>query len=74
VSSLILISLVDLPVAFLAFFWGLRVAEALRFPGRVLDAPTLAPADVSFADSPLGDRAKTGIAKIGISPSNLGMG
>jgi hypothetical protein len=40
-----LIPLVDLPVAFLAFFYGVRMAVALRFPARVFEAPTPAPGD-----------------------------
>jgi hypothetical protein len=43
---------------------------ALRFPARFFNTPTLAPADGSVADSPLGYRAKTGIAGKGMSPSN----
>jgi hypothetical protein len=46
----------------------------LHFHARVFNAPTLAPADESLANSPLGDRAETGNAGIGMSPSNLGMG
>jgi hypothetical protein len=70
---LILIMLADLPVAFSAFFWGVGLAVALCFSARIFDTPALAPADGSLADSQLGDRAETGFAGIGMSPSNLGM-
>jgi hypothetical protein len=72
-GSLILILLVDLTVVFLAFFYGVRVAVAFHFPTRVIDAPALARADGSLANSPLGDQAETGIARIRMSPSNPGM-
>jgi hypothetical protein len=68
VDSLILISLVDLPMVLLAFFGGVRIIGALCFPARVFDAPTLALAIGSIDNSPPGDRAKTGIVGIGISP------
>jgi hypothetical protein len=70
-GSLILIPLVDLPAA---FFWGVRVAVALRFPDWVFHAPALYPPDKSFADSLLGDQVEAGIARIGMSPSNPGKG
>jgi hypothetical protein len=73
-GSFILIPLADFPVAFLAFFWGVGLTIALRFPAQVLDTPALALADGSLAGLPLGDRADTGIVGIGMSPSNPGLG
>jgi hypothetical protein len=74
VGSLILIPLFDLPVVFLAFFDGVSITGALRFPTRVIDPPALASVVGLLADSPLGGRAETVIVGIGISPSNPGMG
>jgi hypothetical protein len=73
-GSFILILLANLPMAFLVFFWGVELIATLHFPARVFDAPTLVPADGSLAGSPLGDRTEIGIVRIGMSPSNLGMG
>jgi hypothetical protein len=64
VGSLILILPVDLPAAFLVFFWGVGVATILRFPAWVFDALALAPADW----------VETRILGIGMSPSNPGIG
>jgi hypothetical protein len=72
-GSLILILLVDLPVVFLAFFGGVGITGVSCFPTRV-DAPALAPAVGSLADSSLRDQTETGITGIGISPSKSGMG
>jgi hypothetical protein len=69
-----LILLEDFPVAFLFFFRGVALVVTFRLPTRILEALTLAPAGGSLADSPLGDWAKTGMAGIGMSPSNLGIG
>jgi hypothetical protein len=74
VGSLILIPLFDLPVVFLAFFDGVSITGALRFPTRVFDPPALASVVGLLADSLLGGRAETVIVGIGISPSNPGMG
>jgi hypothetical protein len=73
-SSLILIPLEDFLVAFLAFFWGGRLAVAFRLLARVFDAPSLDPVEGSSMASPLGERAETGIAKIGMLPSKPGLG
>jgi hypothetical protein len=53
-------------------FWG--VVVAFRLLARVFDAPTLASAEGSSMASPLGGRAETGIAGIGMSPSKPGIG
>jgi hypothetical protein len=74
VGSLILIPLEDFPVAFFTFFRGVRLAVAFHLPARVLEALALALTDGSLVDSPPGHRAKIGIAGIGMSPSNPGMG
>jgi hypothetical protein len=74
VGSLILIPLEDFPAAFLAFFWGVGLAVAFCLPTWVLEASTLAPVDGSLVDSPLGDRAKTRMARIRMSPSNPEIG
>jgi hypothetical protein len=50
------------------------LTAALCFPTRVLDTPVLASADRSLVDSPFEDRAETAIVRIGMSPSNTGMG
>jgi hypothetical protein len=69
-GSLIFMPLEDLPVTFLVFFWGVRVAVAFHLPIRVFDAP----ADGFPADLPHGDWAGTRITRMGVSPSNTGMG
>jgi hypothetical protein len=74
VGSLILIPLEDLPVAFLAFFWGVGLTVAFRLLARVFDAPTLDPAEWSSMALPPREWVKTRIAKIGMSPSKPGMG
>jgi hypothetical protein len=62
---LILIPLADLLMAILAFFWEVRLTVTLRFPTRVFDAPALALADGSLADSPLRDRVRLGSRELG---------
>jgi hypothetical protein len=71
---LILIPLEDFLVAFLAFFWGVRLAVAFRLPARVFEASELALTNRSLADSPPGDLAKFGMARIRMSPSNPRIG
>jgi hypothetical protein len=71
---LILIPLVDLPMAPLVFFEGGGVVAALHLPARVLEDPTPGPAVESSADSPLGVRTEIGMARIRISPSKSRMG
>jgi hypothetical protein len=71
---LILIPLEDFPVAFLVFFWGVRLAAAFHLPVQVFEAPPLALADGSLEGSPLGDRVEIGMARIGMSPSNPRIG
>jgi hypothetical protein len=71
---LILILLEDFPATFLFFFLGVGLVVAFRLPARVLEAWTLALTDGSLANSLLGDHAKIGMAGIGMSPSNLGIG
>jgi hypothetical protein len=73
-GSLILIPLEDFPVAFLVFFWGVRLVAAFRLPVRVFEAPPLALADGSLEGSPLGDWVEIGMARIGMSPSNPRIG
>jgi hypothetical protein len=73
-GSLILIQLEDLPIAFLAFFWVIRLAVAFRLLARVLDAPTLDPVEGSSMASPPGEQVMMGIAIIGMSTSKPGMG
>jgi hypothetical protein len=43
-------------------------------PDRVLDVLPLAPVEGLLPTSPLGGSTETGMARIGISPSKLGMG
>jgi hypothetical protein len=71
---LILIPLEDLPVAFLAFCWGVRLAVAFQLLARVFEAPALDLVEGSSMASPLGGRAEIGIAGIGMSSSKPGMG
>jgi hypothetical protein len=73
-GSLILIQLEDLPIAFLAFFWVIRLEVAFHLLARVLDAPTLDPVEGSSMASPPGEQVMTRIAVIGMSTSKPGMG
>jgi hypothetical protein len=50
-GSLILIPLEDFLMAFLAFFLGVGLAVTFHLPAQVFEAPTLALADGSLADS-----------------------
>jgi hypothetical protein len=69
-GSLILICLhPSLPSSGVSKWWW-----PCAFPHRVFEAPTLALCDGSLADSSLGHRVEIGIARIGMSPSNLRMG
>jgi hypothetical protein len=47
---------------------------AFRLPAQANGVPTLASVEGLLSASPLGDWAETGIARIGMSPSKLGMG
>jgi hypothetical protein len=47
---------------------------AFRLLARVFEALALAPSKGSLTDSSLGGRAKTGMVRIGTSPSKPGMG
>jgi hypothetical protein len=58
----------------LGFLLGVGLAIALCFPTRVLGTLALASTYGSLTNSLLGHRAEIGIARIGMSPSNPGMG
>jgi hypothetical protein len=73
-GSLILIPLEDFPVAFLAFFYGVRLVVAFRLLARVFNVPALDPVEGPSMASLPGGRAKMGIVEIVISPSKPGMG
>jgi hypothetical protein len=64
----------DLPVVFLAFFWGVGFLAAFQLPTWVFEALALAPAEGSLVGSLPGERAKTRTAEIGMSSSKLGTG
>jgi hypothetical protein len=71
---LILIPLEDLPVTFLAFFWGVGLAAAFYLLDQVFEALALALVEGSLVGSSLGDQAKTGMTGIEMSPSKSGAG
>jgi hypothetical protein len=71
---LILMTLEDLLIAFLAFFLGVGLAVAFHLLARVLDAPALDAVEGSSMALPPGERAEMGMAEIGMSPLKLGMG
>jgi hypothetical protein len=68
-GSLILILPVDLHVVFLAFFWGAGLVVAFFLPTRVFKELALALVEGSLVGSSPGGRAKTGMARIRMSPS-----
>jgi hypothetical protein len=73
-----LIPLEDLPVAFLAFFWGVGSAVAFYLPARVFEALALALAlalvEGSLTDSSPRGRVKIRMTGIRMSPLMLGIG
>jgi hypothetical protein len=61
-------------VMFLAFLEGFRLIGAFRLQGRVLEALALELVEGSLVDSAQGSWVEIGMAGIGMSPSNLGIG
>jgi hypothetical protein len=74
VSSLILIPPIDLPAAFLAFFWGVGLPIAFCYPARVFKALAMELAEGLLTDSSLEGQVESGMIEIGTSPSKPGMG
>jgi hypothetical protein len=60
--------------AFLAFFGWLGAMGAFLLLARVCEAPVPDPVEAPWEDLIPGSRAETGMAGIGMSPSNPGMG
>jgi hypothetical protein len=58
----------------MAFFWELWSIEAFCLLARVCEALAPDPVEGPWEDSTLGLQAEIGVAWIGISPSNPGMG
>jgi hypothetical protein len=70
----ILIPPKGLPAAFLAFLGGFGSIGIFRLQARVHEALVLHLVEGSLVDSVPGSRAEIGMAEIGMSPSNPGMG
>jgi hypothetical protein len=62
------------PSNLLGLFRGIWVDRRFRLQARVLGVLALEPVGGSLKDSTPGSRAKIGMARIGTSPSNPGMG
>jgi hypothetical protein len=71
-GSFILIPPVDLPMVFLAFFWGVGLAVAFYLIARVFRALASALAEGLIINSSPRGQAKTRIAGTEISPSKPG--
>jgi hypothetical protein len=62
------------PAIFLAFLGGFRSIGAFCLQAQVLEALTLDPVEGPSEDSVPGSQAEIGMAGIGMSSSNLGIG
>jgi hypothetical protein len=73
-GPVILISPKGFLAVFLALLEGFGSIDAFRLQARVLEVLALDPAEGSSKDSAPGSQAKFWMARIGMSPPNLGIG